>query len=232
MILEAEKLIKRTTLWFLRYARQRLAVGTRVAEFRPGAAAVLGELETILAGDERAALDRRREEYARQGVPAELARWVASAEVLASVCDVVEIAGRVELEVGEVARVYFGLGARFGLEELRGRAGKVGDEDRWQAAAAEALVQDLFAHQSAMTASVLANAGGARGTAGATGAAAAAGEVATAVASARDTWLDSRRQLVERLDATLAEIRAAPTTDLAMLTVANHQLRLLIAAGE
>ena len=113
----------------------------------------------------------------------------------------------------EVARVYFGLGARFGLEELRGRAaaGAAGaDDDRWQAAAGEALIQDLFAHQSAMTASAL--------TSGA------------AAAEARDAWLAARQPLVDRLDATLAEIRAAPAGDFAaMLTVANHQLRLLVA---
>ena len=213
MILEAGKLVERTALWFLRHARQPLDVAARVAEFRSGAAAVLGEVETILAGPERAALDRRREEYAGRGVPAELARWVASVEVLASVCEVVEIARRVGLGVGEVARVYFGLGARFGLEELRGRAaaGAAGaDDDRWQAAAGEALIQDLFAHQSAMTASAL--------TSGA------------APAAARDAWLAAHQPLVDRLDATLAELRAAPASDFAaMLTVVNHQLRLLVA---
>ena len=53
MILEAGKLVERTTLWFLRQARHRLDVAARVAEFRPGVAAVLAEVEAILAGPDR-----------------------------------------------------------------------------------------------------------------------------------------------------------------------------------
>ena len=213
LIREVGRLVERSTLWFLRHARAHLDLADRIAEFRPGVATVLERVESILPAPERSSFDRRLEGYQRDGVPAELARWVASAEVLASVCDIVAIAGRVGLGMEAVARTYFDLGSRFGLDALRERAAAAADGDRWQAAAAEALIQDLFAHQSAMTARVLAAGGGAGADA------------------ARDAWLASRGQLVERVDAALGEVRAAPVADLAMLAVANHLLRLLIDEG-
>jgi glutamate dehydrogenase len=211
MIREVGRLVERTTLWFLRNARHRLDISARVAEFRPGAAAVLGALETVLPAPELAALGERRDRYTAQGVPADLARWVAAADVLASVCDIVGIARRSEFGIEEVARAYFALGSRFGLDALRRRASALGEDGRWQAAAAAALIQDLLAHQGAMTRSVLDEAPG-----------------GLSAADATDTWLDARRGLVERVDHTVAELAAAAAIDLPMLAVVNHQLRLLI----
>jgi glutamate dehydrogenase len=110
-----------------------------------------------------------------------------------------------------VARAYFALGSRFGLDALRRRASALGEDGRWQAAAAAALIQDLLAHQGAMTRSVLDEAPG-----------------GLSAADATDTWLDARRGLVERVDHTVAELAAAAAIDLPMLAVVNHQLRLLI----
>ncbi|MHA1570815.1 MAG: hypothetical protein ACTSWM_03255 [Alphaproteobacteria bacterium] len=45
-----------------------------------------------------------------------------------------------------------------------------------------------------------------------------------------DQWLDGRRPAVERTGALIGEMRAALEVDLAMLTVANRQLRTLVAA--
>ena len=43
-----------------------------------------------------------------------------------------------------------------------------------------------------------------------------------------DTWLASRQRVVERIDQTMTDFRAATTIDLAMLTVASRQLRALV----
>ena len=43
-----------------------------------------------------------------------------------------------------------------------------------------------------------------------------------------EPWLASRARMVERIDQTMTDFRAAQSFDLAMLTVASRQLRALV----
>ena len=43
-----------------------------------------------------------------------------------------------------------------------------------------------------------------------------------------DTWLAQRPRVVERVDQTMHDFRASSTVDLAMLTVASRQFRVLV----
>jgi len=47
---------------------------------------------------------------------------------------------------------------------------------------------------------------------------------------AAEAWIAERRSLVEPVDRLLEELAGASAVDLAMLTVANHHLRLLSEA--
>jgi glutamate dehydrogenase len=142
-------------------------------------------------------------------VPEDLARWVAGVDLLAAVPDIVAIARDCAFTVEDVAKVYYALGARFALDWLRERAlALAGDGDPWQAAAAAALVRDLFTQQGAMALGVLRPA-------------------AAGAEAAGEAWLARNRGAVERIERLLDELRAAPEVDLARLTVASHQLRQL-----
>jgi glutamate dehydrogenase len=110
-----------------------------------------------------------------------------------------------------VARVYFWVGARFGLDRLRTAGASIAAETPWQKAAVAAVVDDLFNYQSVLASRVIAESNGARGS-----------------TDSVDVWLASRGRVVERVDQTMNEMRGAPSVDLAMLTVATRQLRTLV----
>jgi len=55
-----------------------------------------------------------------------------------------------------------------------------------------------------------------------------AGIVAAPLLDPIDPWLASRARMVERIDQTMTDFRAAQSVDLAMLTVASRQLRALV----
>jgi len=211
MTREIDRLVDRATLWLLRNARGRLEVAGRVAEYGAGAAALLAELETVLPDAERSALAARVAGYRAAGVPAALARFVAAIDVLGAVLDIVTLAEGRSVGPVDVARVYFLLGARFRFETLRATAQAITDADPWHKAAAEALSQDLAAHHAAITRAVLDHAEDGRDPQAAT-----------------DGWLAANAARVEPADRTLADLAAASSVDYAMLTVANHQLRLLV----
>jgi glutamate dehydrogenase len=245
LIREVGRLVERATRWFLRHEADGTDTTARVAEFRPGARAVWRALGRVLPEAERRALAARAAGYRDRGVPEDLARWVAGVDLLAAVPDIVTIARDCAFTVEDVAKVYFTLGDRFALDWLRQQALRLaGDGDPWQAAAAAALVRELFTQQGAMTLGVLrpaaagngrpcgaqeagAEAAGARGAGGGTAGAPAAGDEATGAEAASEAWLARHRGAIERIERLLDELRSAPEVDLARLTVASHQLRQL-----
>jgi glutamate dehydrogenase len=118
--------------------------------------------------------------------------------------------GKVPGAVEDVARVYFGVGARFGLDRLRAAGASVAAETPWQKAAVAAIVDDLFNYQSVLASRVISESNGSRD------------------GDPVDRWLAARGRVVDRIDQVMTDVRSAPAVDLAMLTVATRQLRALV----
>jgi glutamate dehydrogenase len=78
-------------------------------------------------------------------------------------------------------------------------------------------VDDLFNQQSDLTARVVSTVRKGGG----------AGDAERAI----DTWVQERRPLVTRTEQLLAELQAVGTPDLAMLAVANRQLKSMGGVG-
>jgi glutamate dehydrogenase len=206
MWLELKQLLERATLWLLRN-EGRLELATSVAEYRPRIMALAQKLDQILPLSTMAMLQAKESENLRKGIPADLARRMASLSILTSALDVARIARKTQRDIEHVGRVYFGLGARFDLDRLRESASSIAAETPWQKTAVRSVVEDLYAYQSMLTSRVLAE--------------------TDSAPNPIETWLASRSSLVARADQLTTELRSAPTVDLAMLTVATHQLRSL-----
>ena len=178
-------------------------------------------------------------ELEEKGVPKDLAHAIASLEVLSSACDVVRLASSSKSDVRTVAIVYFKVGARFSLDWLRDRASELAADTYWQKLAVNALVDDFYQHQSQLAQNVLGHvdAGGSSKKAAPKKAASQKGAKKTAGANgdiaATDTaiaaWSADRPDDVERSDRLLDDIRSADHVDLAMLAVANGQMRALLS---
>ncbi len=208
MMLESGRLVERATLWLLRSGLS-LDLRARVAQLAPGIAALDARLGEILPESEAKTLDTRIAAYVERGAPKTLAARVARLEHLVSAADIVRLAETARLDIIEVGRAYFAVGARFALDALRGAAQKLRPETAWQKMAIAALLDDFFQHQSELTQMVLGN--------------------GTAPAKALDSWLARNASEIAPVDALLQDISASSTRDLAMLTVANRQLRSLAA---
>jgi glutamate dehydrogenase len=210
MLTESNRLLGRATAWVLRCVATPFDIGATIAELQPGIAALEAAVPDILPQDVAEAIESRAVEYARNGVPDDTARRVANLIVLASAADIVRIAARHGVTVIEAGRLYFTVGDRFGLGWLRGAAQKLGVRGHWQKLAAEAAIEDLYAHQRDIATAVAADSPGL--------------DAAEALAN----WIVDNRVAVERAGMMLAEIKAAHPVDLAMLTVMNRQLKALV----
>src|SRR5207302_10897057 len=129
-------------------------------------------------------------------------------DFLVSSGDIVRLAEESHRDLIETGRTYFAVGARLGLDHLRAAAEDLRPDSNWQKMAIGALIDDFFQHQTELTRRVLGM---------------------DASADPLPGFLSRYVAEIAPLEALLGEIRAAPAIDLAMLTVANRQLRALAA---
>ena len=194
---------ERASLWFLNNGKHPLSIADALAEFRPGIETLTKGLSQALPESDRAQLDTATKALTEAGVPQDLARAISQLDWLAAAPDIVRLGG----DPLAVARVYYALGQRLGLDWLKNQAAGLKPQTDWQRQAAAAVLDDLYGHQATLARRVLADSGELK------------------------TWVEGRRPAVERVDQLLTEMRAAPAVDLAMLAVANRRFGELAGAS-
>jgi glutamate dehydrogenase len=210
MLAECGRMIDRGTTWFLREGDRPLDIGAQIAAYAPSVAEISSNLGELMSAAERARFDQKVQSYIRVGEP--LARRVAClVSWLGPALDIVHIARKTGLPPLRVGRIYFGIGERFGFDRLRQTAALLPTDKAWDKLAVSAVLDDLNGHQSELTARVLASV-----------------EDGIPAEQAIEAWAERRRPVVARTEQLLAEMQSATgTPDLAMLAVANRQLKSL-----
>ncbi len=219
MLAEINRLAERGTLWFLASNIRPLDIAGTIAAFASGIARLAECLDDLVGAEDESTITGNMSPLLDAGVPDVLARRIASLEFLGPGLDVVRMAQATAVPVETVARTYFAIGDRFDIDFLRDAAALVPEDSHWSRLAVTAIVDDLYTHQRDLTAHVLA-ANGAPG----------AEANGTRIAEMIDSWTADRGAALARTDSLLAELRKAGSIDLAMLAVANRQLRSLIGA--
>ncbi|RMD64171.1 MAG: NAD-glutamate dehydrogenase, partial [Alphaproteobacteria bacterium] len=211
MLTECGRLIERASVWFLRQAAQPLDIAHEIATYRDGVKEITEHLLPLLSQGNADTVRDRTAKLVADGVPEDLALRAASLPFLMPACDIVRIAHGAGQPVLDIARVYFAIGTRFGFDWLRAAAARLPSDNAWDKLAVSAIVDDLYGHQSELTARVV------EGT-----------EELSAPDTVIEHWAAARRSLVSRTDQLLAELQTLSTLDLAMLAVANRQLRAMV----
>jgi len=203
MLLEAAALVEHTAAWLLR--ANRIDIAAEIGRFRPMVAQIAGDLAALLPPTETAVVAERTAGFVAAGVPETLAQRVGGAIFLATALEIADLAERSARPLDRAAQLYFAVGARFGLDDMRAAARRLPAETSWQKLAVEATVDDVFALQADLAARVLAE-----------------GETEADPVAA---WARSRAAALAPAETLAAELRAATTPDLALLVVAARQLR-------
>ena len=212
MLADAGRLLLRATLWFLRRRRERLPIARVLEIFRPGLAAIEGELPAILAPEDRAAFEASALGLANQGVPVPLARRMAGLDALYATLDVTEVALAQSKGIRPLAALHFALVGELGLGWFAEKIARLPTDTPWQALARNALRDDLASQQRALTASVSQLSPGSE-------------DVPAMLA----TWREHYAPAIARLKAMIEELRRAGPLDLAVLSVLLRELRGIAA---
>ncbi len=209
MLIDTARLIDRGTIWFLRSRRLNDDMAATIDHFTPRVQALASRLFQMLDPAERAGVDVAVARYAKQGVPHELAARVVSFDALYAALDIIEVAESSQRPSELVAEIYFEVATRLGLPWLREKIAALPGEAHWQMLARGAMLDDLSSLQRTLAAEVVAS----------------GGDLPPAALIA--AWIDANRRGMERAAHLLTELRAAPSVDAAMLSVALRELRNL-----
>jgi glutamate dehydrogenase len=212
MLTEAGRMLERATAWFLSHLSAPIDIAAGIEAYAEGVRQVADNLDSLLSQSDARLLEEAARGYRDAGVPDALARRVATLRILPPALDIVRIAERVGGDVLGVGQTYFTVGNRFGFDWLRRAANQLPTDDAWDKLAVTAIIDDFYSHQSDVTFYVLEQNG--QGDGNGTGAV--------------ERWARGRPTTVNRTEQLLAELRTAGTPDLAMLAVANRQLKSLV----
>jgi glutamate dehydrogenase len=223
--------LRRQSFWLARRAGRGgiKGAGDLVAAYAPGVRALAPEIWNVVSPFERERLDARARGFVEAGTPEELARTVAGLRPLISATDVIDIAAARDCPVEAVARLYHGLGAAIGFDELRFAAGQAVTPDHWDRVATRRLIEDFMGEQAILATSLCAFATD------------AGGGLAEGLSAPTAAWADaliaawSTRHEAD-VDATARALNDLKTSSggwtFAKLAIANTQLKELANAAQ
>ncbi len=212
---ESRRLLDRAIRWFLQTRGGALDVAGEVARFGPAVVELAPLVPGTLVGIERTRLDASTAALVAGGAPVGLAEQASAMLDIFALLDIVQIADAVGQTPAEIMPLYFALSERYDVDRLLSRITGLPRGDRWTALARQALRTDLYAALAGVTAGV-----------------ATATQPGEAPERRIAAWEDQHREGLARAQATLDQIAALETGDLATLSVALRVLRNLVAQGQ
>src|SRR5581483_854430 len=162
-LLEVGRFAKRAIKWFLQNAARPIVMAAEIERYRAPLAALAEALPSLLPAEAAAALAAEIEAQVKAGFAPPLAARLARLPHLLGLAEIVRLANGEGADPASVAKVYFPVGARFGLDWLRDAAASLrgATAQHWDKMALAAIVDDLYSHQFALTRAILAVGGGA-----------------------------------------------------------------------
>jgi glutamate dehydrogenase len=206
---ETMRLLRRLTYWVLRNLGTNLDIERAVNRMRPGIRELIAGLPDLIEGIEAERYEKSLARFGVPGVPASVARRVASLGAIHSSVDIVEVALARRAPVAQAARAYFGLGASIGLDWIRSEIERLPVEGHWQALARGTLREEAYTLQRRLADQVLTRS--------------RTGDVAKRV----HAWLKAGGAAYDNLSRTVREMRATGSTDFPTLSVALQTVRQL-----
>ena len=202
-----QRLLRDRVVWFLRNVDLTKGLAVLVTHYRDGIAAVGATLDRALTEEALAARDARVAELVAAGVPADLARRLASLPALTAAPDIVLVAERTKKDIADVTATYFAAESFFQLDRITRAAREIKVSDYFDRLALDRALDAIGDAERRMAAAMTGD--------GAAGAAAVA------------AWVGMRPADVERIRSAVHEIANSGLT-LSKVTVAASLLGDLV----
>jgi len=151
MLLELNRLIRRASRWFLKNRRSGLDIENTIELFRVHVETVSGEIFNIIKRLSITQAQTAYDKYINAGIDPKLALNISSMPFMFSALDVVEAATSSDLEIVDVANVYYILGKQLKLDWFREMIKQQGINSHWDSLARAAFRDDVDKQQRNLT---------------------------------------------------------------------------------
>ncbi len=203
-----QNFVDRLVLWFLNRLPQPMDVGTAVSEYKEGVQALTQKLPSLLSPIVAEQYANQLMHYKEMKLPDALAKKMTSLEVLASSCDIVKAAKANKLKVDDVAKIYFEMGARLGLDWMRQAIySSVPAGTYWRKLSVKTLIEDISEQQIRLTLEAIKH----QTSEGASD-------------NPIESWVSKHISQVQRFDLFTQELKAQESLELSMLVVAVKRI--------
>jgi glutamate dehydrogenase len=214
LLLAIRQVLERATRWFMSNRRSPIDVLQLVSVFAGPVGKVLGGVPSSLRGAEAQRFEADADALLASGVPVEAAHRVLRLREASNALAIVDIAGRANVDVDEVAAVHFGLADVMQFARLATLIGALPRDTRWRSLARAAARDDLLAAHAELTFDVLS--------------ATPSGHPAQERVAA---WQQENAAAIDRARAVIEDSLRGDTADLATLSVALREVRGLVRAA-
>ena len=207
---QISRMVRRAVYWFLQNHSDALDIEPMVMRFRPGVEELYDSVAERVTGRVAQRLAQETAQFQSVGLPAHLAKRIASLAMMTQALDIIELAREFKLALAEVATLYLELAQKLRLDWIREQIEALKAESRWRAMARATLRETLAQQLRALVRSVL------RRRAGRT-----PGESLAA-------WLAKSQSEVAHIQRILDDMQMTGAIDFATLSVALKEVGRLI----
>ncbi len=203
--------LRQATRWVLIRRGGRLDVNEMVERWSAGLKGMEETILSTLSADEREAMEQKKQDSLEAGMPENLANRIAILEFLLPALDVVETAAQRNMDVKDVAQVYFSLGELLHLKWLREQLENLPVKGQWHAHARAILRDELFSRHNQLVDSILRESGRNK--------------------DAVNKWMNKHEARVKPVINFMNEMADLPEMDYATLSVAVRSLGQMLDPG-
>ncbi len=215
---ELGRALTRATIYLVRRGRTgaRGGVAETIAAYRPAVDAQREVIWEAMTDQERQRAEARAERFVADGAPEDIARDTAALAPLVAALDVADMAERTHWPVGPAAQVFRKVGAKFGIDRIRGAAMGFALEQHWDRLALRRTLEELYEDQRLLAEAVTRHAGAPPKAAD-----------ATTAKTAVDAWMTAKQTQVTSVLGALGELESTGPWTFAKTILAAAEVRAL-----
>jgi glutamate dehydrogenase len=132
MLIDIANVVEHAAAWLLRAGSSSLDLTADAVRLAPAGKELPAAIAELLPAHERIERDAREARLTAAGVPQPLAARIAGIVFLTTACEVADLAQRAGQPVERAARVFYSVGDRFALDELRAAGRRLPADTPWQ----------------------------------------------------------------------------------------------------
>jgi glutamate dehydrogenase len=145
-----QDVLRRQTGWFLRHGNAGDGLSSLIERYKAGLKIVAAHLPELQDAIQRGQTEAAIADYVGMGVPADLARSIATIAGLSAAPDIVSLALKLKRPEAEVGKVYFQIGSALRLDALRIASERLGQADHFSRLAVNSTLETIASAQRAL----------------------------------------------------------------------------------